>query len=189
MTEITEHTFSSASEGQNLSGVSSEYTFRRATPADTDRIMEIIEQAKRQMWREGKDQWTAAYPALSDIDADIQQGAAHVMLHAGHIVAYGAVVLTGEPVYEKIRGRWLTSRPYVVLHRLAVADEAKGHGVGVQFMHGVERVAAAAGVHSFRVDTNHDNSRMLRLLDKEGFTFCGNVYYRQGERMAYEKLL
>ena len=175
--------------GHTFSESPSEYTFRRATTADTDRIMEIIEQAKRQMWREGKDQWTAAYPARGNIDADIQQGAAHVMLHAGHIVAYGAVVLTGEPVYEEIRGQWLTNQPYVVLHRLAVADEAKGHGVGVRFMHGVERVAAAAGVHSFRVDTNHDNSRMLRLLDKEGFTFCCNVYYQQGERMAYEKLL
>lgn len=175
--------------GHTFSESPSEYTFRRATTADTDRIMEIIEQAKRQMWREGKDQWTAAYPTRGNIDADIQQGAAHVMLHASHIVAYGAVVLTGEPVYEEIRGQWLTNQPYVVLHRLAVADEAKGHGVGAWFMHGVERVAAAAGVHSFRVDTNHDNSRMLRLLDKEGFTFCGNVYYQQGERMAYEKLL
>ena len=153
--------------GHTFSESPSEYTFRRATTADTDRIMEIIEQAKRQMWREGKDQWTAAYPARGNIDADIQQGAAHVMLHAGHIVAYGAVVLTGEPVYEEIRGQWLTNQPYVVLHRLAVADEAKGHGVGAWFMHGVERVAAAAGVHSFRVDTNHDNRRMLRLLDKE----------------------
>ncbi len=175
--------------GHTFSESPSEYTFRRATTADADRIMEIIEQAKRQMWREGKNQWTAAYPARGNIDTDIQQGAAHVLLHAGHIVAYGAVVLTGEPVYEEIRGQWLTNQPYVVLHRLAVADEAKGHGVGAWFMHGVERVAAAAGVHSFRVDTNHDNSRMLRLLDKEGFTFCGNVYYQQGERMAYEKLL
>ena len=30
---------------------------------------------------------------------------------------------------------------------------------------------------------------MLRLLERMGFTFCGKVVYRSGERLAFEKRL
>ena len=45
------------------------------------------------------------------------------------------------------------------------------------------------GVTSFRVDTNYDNFYMLRIFDKLGFTYCGEVCYDSGLRRAYEKLL
>ncbi len=166
-----------------------EYTFRKASIADVDRIMEIIEEAKQQMAREGKNQWTAAYPARDHIETDVNNGTAYVMLAAERIVAYGAVVFTGEPAYDDIEGKWLTEQPYVVLHRLAVAEETKGRGVGLLFLKEVEKLALSVDVHSFKVDTNYDNSRMLSLLEKQGFAFCGNVCYPQGSRMAYEKLL
>ena len=81
---------------------------------------------------------------------------------------YGAVMFGGEPSYGCIRGRWLSDRPYVVLHRLAVAEGMKGRDVGARFMAEVEKMAAARGVRSFKVDTNHDNTRMRRLLGKLG---------------------
>ena len=167
-----------------------EYTFRKASAADIPRIMEIIGEAKSQMAREGKNQWTEAYPARADIETDVRNGSARVMLAAsGRIVAYGAIVLTGEPAYNDIQGKWLSLRPYAVLHRLAVAEETKGHGAGLLFVREAERIAAGAGMGSFKIDTNHDNSRMLRLLEKAGFTFCGTIHYPQGSRMAFEKLL
>lgn len=166
-----------------------EYTFRKASDADINRIMEIIEEAKQQMASEGKHQWDEAYPTRANIETDVKNGTAHVILMTGRIVAYGAVVFTGEPVYTNIKGSWLTEQPYVVLHRLAVAEETKGHGIGLLFIREVEKLALEAGIYSFRVDTNYDNSRMLRLLEKTGFTFCGYITYPQGSRMAYEKLL
>ena len=141
------------------------------------------------MAREGKHQWDENYPTHCNIETDVKNGTAHVLLTEGKIVAYGAAILTGEPAYNNIEGRWLDSQPYVVLHRLAVTEKSKGHGIGLLFIKEVEKLALAAGVHSFKIDTNHDNSRMLKLLAKTGFTFCGNITYPQGERMAYEKLL
>lgn len=166
-----------------------EYTFRKALDTELDRIMEIIEEAKRQMHRDGKVQWDKTYPAREHIEADIKEGTAYVMTHEGRIIAYGAVVFTGEPAYNKIHGKWLSEQPYVVLHRLAVTEDAKGHGVGAMFLQEVERLCRTAGVHSFKVDTNYDNERMLRVLDKLGFTLCGNIFYKQGSRMAFEKLI
>lgn len=141
------------------------------------------------MGREGKHQWDENYPTRCNIENDVKNGTAYVMLMNGQIVAYGASVFTGEPAYKEINGKWLTDEPYVVLHRLAVAEEAKGHGIGLFYMNEVEKLALAAGVKSFKIDTNHDNSRMLRLLEKTGFTFCGKIRYPRGERIAFEKLL
>lgn len=163
--------------------------FRKATEADLPRIWEIILQAKAQMFREGKQQWTEEYPAPENIRQDIGQGAAHVLCREGTVVAYGAVVFTGEPAYEALRGEWLSLQPYVVLHRLAVADEAKRQGMAVRFMQEVEQLALSRGIHSFKVDTNYDNFYMQRVLARCGFTLCGEVDYPRGSRKAYEKLL
>ena len=99
------------------------------------------------------------------------------------------MVFDGEPAYGAIDGAWLTGGDYVVLHRLAVADGEKGRGVAAEFMRRTEALARGRGVGSFRVDTNFDNLRMLRLLEKEGFRFCGTVRYAGGERLAFEKRL
>lgn len=165
------------------------FTFRQATTGDIDSIMTIIRQAVEQMRREYKHQWDDEYPQRSHIAADVAQGCGYVMLCGGQLAAYGAVIFSGEPSYEGIRGRWLTDGPYVVLHRLAVADAVKGQGVAVRFMAEVEKMAVAKGVHSFKVDTNYDNTRMRRVLCKLGFAYCGDISYPQGDRMAYEKPL
>lgn len=167
-----------------------EHHFRKASASEAGRIMEIIEEAKQQMHQDGKVQWDENYPTRKHIEKDIEDGTAYVMTDAaGRIVAYGAVVFTGEPAYADIKGRWLSEQPYVVLHRLAVSEDVKGHGIGLLFMQEVEQLSLAAGVHSFKVDTNYDNERMLRVLDKLGFTFCGNIFYQEGMRMAFERLL
>lgn len=165
------------------------YSFRKATSSDISDIMKIIGEAKVQMAREGKHQWDSSYPSRTHIENDIQAGAAYVIDHANQLLAYGATIFTGEPAYNKIQGSWLSEGPYVVLHRLAVAEAAKGNGVGLLFIQETERLALTAGIHNFRVDTNHDNERMLRLLDKAGFTHCGTICYPQGSRMAFEKML
>lgn len=157
--------------------------------AECGRIMEIIAQAKAQMRREGRTQWDENYPTEADIMADIRRSDGYVLVHENVIVAYGAVVFTGEPAYSALRGRWLSDSPYVVLHRLAVADEVKGKGIATMFMQKVENLASERGVRSFKVDTNYDNAPMLRVFSRLGFTFCGEISYEHGTRQAYEKLL
>ncbi len=39
------------------------------------------------------------------------------------------------------------------------------------------------------MDTNFDNTPMLRILEKLGYTYCGEVYFRGSARRAYEKVL
>lgn len=163
--------------------------FRQATAADTDRCWLILQQGKAQMFREGKRQWTEAYPSRQSVETDIANGNAYVIERQGMVIAYGAVIANGEPAYRQIADLWLTNADYVVVHRLAVADEAKRQGVATRFFGYAEQWALQRGIHSFKVDTNYDNFYMQRLLRSQGFMYCGDVHYPQGDRMAYEKVL
>lgn len=166
-----------------------DFSLREARRDDVGRIMEIMSQAKAQMAREGSRQWDESYPAPDNILADIDAGVGYVLVGDGSVVAYGAVVINGEPAYDHIEGRWLTDGDYVVLHRLAVADEVKGRGVASRFFAETERIARARGVRAFRVDTNFDNHRLLHITSKLGFTHCGEVRYPRGTRLAFEKAI
>ena len=166
-----------------------DYLFRKAKHPDTERIWQIILQAKEQMRRLNSRQWSDNYPAVENITNDINNGYGYVLCDADAIIAYGAVVFDGEPVYGKIQGKWLTDFPYVVLHRLAVAEEVKNRGVATSYMKEVMKLGKRKGVGSFRVDTNFDNLYMHKMLSTLEFTYCGEVFYDKGQRMAYEKAL
>ena len=171
-----------------------ELIFRQAQSCETDRIMQIIRQAQARMHAAGSRQWQDGYPAPGHISADIGRGRGYVLCrpdtkecHA--VIAYGAVVFDGEPAYEALEGEWLTEGPYGLVHRMAVADGERGKGVAAEFLRQVEEMARERGVKAFRIDTNYDNRPMLRLLERTGFTYCGKVVYRSGERLAFEKTL
>lgn len=138
----------------------------------------------------GSRQWQNGYPAANHIAADIARGYGYVLCTAtGDVIAYGAVVFDGEPAYSGIRGAWIDDSPYVVLHRLAVAQEAKGQGVATEFMHRIIALARERHIFSFRIDTNFDNHYMLRMLDTLGFIRCGEIYYDADPRIAFQKVL
>jgi len=79
--------------------------------------------------------------------------------------------------------------PTSSVHRIAVSRDVKGKGYGLLLLQTIADYARSLGIGSFRIDTNFDNSAMLGLLDRLGFTYCGDVEYQQGSRMAFEKLL
>ena len=87
----------------------------------------------------GSSQWQDGYPAPGHISADIGRGCGYVLCRPGvrecrAIIAYGAVAFNGEPAYEALEGEWLTDGPYVVVHRMAVADGECGKGVAAEFL-------------------------------------------------------
>lgn len=167
-----------------------ELIFRKAVKKDEERVWTLILQAKEQMRRLGSHQWDENYPARDSITQDIERGEGYVFEEAGQVVAYGVVSFAGEPVYEQLNGKWSSDAPYLVVHRLAVADEKKHQGIAKRFLFEAEKVARREGVFSFRVDTNFDNRYMLRLIEDLGFAYRGECIYR-GEcvRMAFEKSL
>ena len=169
------------------------YILRPAAMEEVPAIWEIILQAKAQMYREGKHQWDENYPTVPILENDVSRGWGYVLVPSdddSDIIAYGAVVFDGEPAYNGLwGGQWLSEQPYVVLHRLAVADSWKRQGMAVRYMQAVCDLAISRGIRSFKVDTNYDNFYMQRVFSRLGFTYCGRIRYEAGERMAYEKQL
>lgn len=165
------------------------YIFRKAQLQDVPAIARIFDDAVARMLAEGKQQWNENYPTEVHALADMNRHDGYVLELNGRVVAYGAVIFTGEPAYNNLRGEWLTAGPYVVVHRMAVSQDAQRQGIAKRFIAAVENIAAQRGVGSFRVDTNFDNERMLRLLESLGFEYCGEITYENGDRMAFEKLI
>ncbi len=162
---------------------------RKATLEDAGRIWQIIQQAQERMRLRGSNQWQDGYPNPQVIERDIEHGYGYVLYNDTGVIAYASVIFDGEPAYDKLEGKWLTDQPYVVVHRLAVADEMLQQGIATLFMQQVGDLSRERGVYSFRVDTNYDNLSMQKVLSKLGFVYCGEVVYRQGDRRAYEKVL
>lgn len=163
--------------------------FRKALVSEVDQIWSILEFAIESRRRDGSKQWQDGYPNRSSILQDIERGWAYVIVDDGGILAYGAVILEVEPAYEAIEGAWLSSGPYIVVHRVAASERAKGMGIATHFFNYVAEFALSKEIYSIRVDTNYDNAAMLRILDKLGYRYCGEVYFRGSARRAYEKLL
>ena len=129
-----------------------QYRLRKAAAEEVPAIWEIILQAKAQMYREGKHQWDENYPTVPILENDVRRGWGYVLVPDNcrtqpepNIIAYGAVVFDGEPAYDGLRdGKWLSGHPYVVLHRLAVADSWKRQGMAVRYMQAVCDLAISA---------------------------------------------
>ena len=151
--------------------------------------MRIIKAAVSRMLAEGKCQWNEKYPREEHVIADLSADVGYVLEDNGQVIAYGAVVFSGEPAYNDIDGDWLSEGEYVVVHRMAVDISTQSSGIGRRFLAAVEQLAAENGIGSFRIDTNFDNDRMLALLNRCGFEFTGLIHYDSGERRAFEKLI
>ena len=161
---------------------------RKAVLTDVERVWQIILQAKERMRLRGSRQWEK-YPAVENITNDIEREYGYVLCYDNNVIAYAAVVFDGEVAYNSIEGNWLSDQAYVVVHRLAVANEMTQRGIATLFMKKVEELSRRNNIFSFRVDTNFDNQYMLKIFAKLGFTYCGEIFYEQGARMAYEKIL
>lgn len=163
--------------------------FRPAMPEDVPAIMTLVEAAVRRLAAMGVDQWQDGYPNRGRIEQDVAEGIGYVIEEADRVVAYGAVIFTGEDAYRAIEGRWLSEEEnYVVVHRMCVAEEVVGQGFGRRFMEAAEQLSRGR-VRSFRVDTHADNRVMQSLLPRLGFTRCGIIYFESRHLVAFEKIL
>lgn len=163
--------------------------FRKATYQDVDEIWEILQFAIQSRKNDGSQQWQNGYPNQDSITEDLENGSAYVIEDEHGILAYGAAIFGIEPAYNDIQGAWLTNSDYVVIHRVAAAERSKGMGIATRFFNEVEALAKSKNVFSVKVDTNFDNLAMLRIMDKLGYQYCGEAYFRGSARKAFEKVL
>ena len=93
----------------------------------------------------------------------------------------------GEPAYRDLNGQWNTNEKYVVVHRMAFSEKARGRGLSGDALRMVEEMSKKNGVYSFRVDTDADNKKMRHILSKNGFEYCGTIWFDNSEKIAFDK--
>ncbi len=165
---------------------------RKTTIEDLEEVMSIIAVTRQYFKESGIAQWQGEYPGREQILLDIRRGESYVCERDGRVVGFCAVVGGVERDYLKIySGEWKNDREYLALHRVALSPEAKGCGVGAAFVCKAAEIACQRGIHDIRCDTHELNRNMRRMLEKNGFEYCGVIYLSlDGEpRVAYQKIL
>lgn len=161
---------------------------RRARIEDISSILSIVRSAQLSLCELGIDQWQDGYPSREVIEQDIANGVGYVAcLESGMVVGYEAVVLSGEEAYAQLPAdAWHTSEQYVVVHRLCVLRECCRRGIAIELMRFAAEHAIEHDIHDFRIDTHRGNVRMLAMMQRLGFEYCGRIRYASGEREAFD---
>ena len=166
------------------------FLIRKADLSEVGRIMEIVGDAQQSLASRHIDQWQNGYPNSESISADIDKGVGYVIVAGDEIAAYAAILVNGEPEYKNlVGGQWLSDGDYIVMHRICVRSSYVRKGLASSITQYAIDFAKAKGIHSFRIDTHTENRFMLNLLTKFGFTYCGEIHYEHGDRIAFEKVI
>ena len=164
---------------------------RRAEKKDIDRIMQIIADARMSIGKLGIDQWQYGYPTRDIVKEDIMLERSFVVFDEEEICATFALMMNGEPTYKKIYcGAWIGDGEYIALHRIAIESNHRGKGIAENIIKFLSEFANENGYSSIRVDTHDGNVPMRKMLEKNGFEYCGTIHLLDGQsRVAYEKLV
>ena len=166
-----------------------DYHFRKAQMSEASQIWDVLQQAILRRKEDGSTQWQDGYPNLQVVNNDIENGRGFILVEGGTVLGYSAVIINDEPAYDKIEGKWLTTDDFVVIHRVAISEKHLGKGLAKMIIRYVEEFALKNDIYSIKADTNFDNTAMIKIFDKMGYTLCGLVYLRESPRKAYEKVL
>lgn len=165
------------------------YSFRKATALEIPEIWAILQQAIIRRKNDGSEQWQDGYPNPDVVKKDIDLGHGYVLTDNNTIIGYTAILINDEPEYAKIIGKWLSDDDFVVFHRVALSENYLGKGLAKKIFEYIEDFALSNNIYSIKADTNFDNLAMLKIFEKAGYKYCGKVYFRGGERKAFEKVL
>lgn len=170
--------------------ISTQHSLKIACSHEESIAMDFINEAKALLKSRGVDQWQRGYPNEDTIRSDIAGQRGYFLMSEGRYLAYMCIDFDGEPAYDGLNGHWLNNdSPYGVLHRLAIGADSRGKGLATVSFKLAEELMQSRGVGSFRVDTDEDNAVMKHLLAKNGFTYCGTIWFDNSVKIAYEKLL
>ena len=164
---------------------------RVAEMKDLEPLWGLIEEARGTIARLGIDQWQDGDPSRAAVAKDIEMGRTYLVERSGQLCGT-FVLVEAEPSYDVIHdGSWLTgndSRDYIAIHRVAIAVAFRGQGIAGAIMDYAAQYAQRLGRSSLRIDTHRGNIVMRRMLEKQGFRYCGVIHLPTGApRVAYER--
>lgn len=156
---------------------------RLATYDDLEEIRNIFVVAKTKMVNDGNlEQWKDIDYPFCYTKEDIDKGQCYVIENDNkELVATFVYIIGEDPTYSYIEGKWLNNNKYGTIHRIASNNKEK------HIFKTVLDYVLSSGI-DIRIDTHKNNKKMKHLIEKNGFTYCGIIYVRDGTpRLAYQK--
>lgn len=147
---------------------------RQADLSDIEEIMRIIKLVYREMHLEGNHQWDETYPQAVDFENDIRKKELFISEIHGRVGGFLCINHHEPEEYAQIH--WSSHQTPLVLHRMAVASEFRGRGIGSVLLGFAEEFARKNGVTYLRSDTNSLNPKMNALFQKMGYSFVGQMH-------------
>jgi ribosomal protein S18 acetylase RimI-like enzyme len=148
----------------------------------------IVKRVVQHLNSQNINQWDQVYPTFDTIRCDILSGNAFGYFLDGELS--GFVVLDNWFPVEYNSLKWMvTPENSLVVHRLSVAPELQGKGIGKKLMGYALKFAGENGYKSVRLDAFTENPAALRLYESLGYDKIGTVGLRKGEFNCYEKLV
>ncbi len=162
---------------------------KSANIEDIEVAVKIINEAKAHLKEQGINQWQNGYPNYNVIKNDIIENKGYFIVNKDEILGYLCVDFDGEPAYDTLKGAWNSDEKYVVVHRLAFSQKARGKGAVHEVFDLVCKLSLDKNIDYFRVDTDADNAKMQHILKKIGFKFCGTIWFDNSEKQAFDKII
>ncbi|AHF06426.1 GNAT family N-acetyltransferase [Desulfitobacterium metallireducens] len=156
-----------------------------------DAILTLCKNCSEHMIDQGIDQWDEVYPNKAVFLEDIRTkslflaGSPNISEHI-----MGCIVLNEhqDPEYEMVNWQY-TSEKIAVIHRLMVDPLYQRQGIAQHLMSYAENVASERKYGAIRLDTFIENEPAIRFYKKRGYEAVGNVFFRKGKFLCFEKRL
>ncbi len=169
-------------------GDMNEILYRKADMADIDKIFCLVENAVRQMERNGIDQWDEIYPAKEDFIADVRKNELYIGEFHNEIAVVYALNKECDAQYRN--GEWRYSgKDYCVIHRLCVAAVCQNKGIARMTLRYIENQLKCRGIKAVRLDVFSKNPYALKLYADSGYIQVGTADWRKGRFFLMEKLI
>ncbi|MCH1942026.1 GNAT family N-acetyltransferase [Holdemania massiliensis] len=165
------------------------FFLRPADKKEAETAMVLIDEAKGFLKAQGIDQWQTGYPDMKTICEDLSHGCGYFIADGSKTAAYLCIDFAGEASYEMLQGNWKSDCPYAVIHRMAISEAYRGQGIASIAFRLTEKLCIQKGFYSVRVDTDENNAIMRHVLSKNGFDYCGTIWFDNSVKYAYEKML
>ena len=167
---------------------------RRAKFEDLTEIMNIIEDGREALKKNGIPQWKDGDGPSYDIFLeDIKNQEAYVMILNKKVIGVASIISNPEEAYKTIEnGKWDESQSsYVSIHRVAIDTSIKGKGLSNKLLELLITTASILGNTDIRIDTHPKNLIMQRVIKNSGFGEKGDILLpvRDGERKAFQLIL
>ncbi len=153
----------------------------KALESDFSALCDLYRAAADKMEAAGLHQWHwGEYPNEALVRESLNAGVQYVLREGDALLASVAVDTHAEPEHDAIA--WLFGGKVGTFHRLAIAPEGQGKGLGKAVLADVCEILRGMGCQSLHIDTHMENERALRLYEKAGMRQSGRLNYDSDTR-------